>query len=258
MSKFLLTLALFLSIPVYGQDVLKNKNILEMSKSGLAVSEIISRIKNSKCDFDTDKANLKTLTDAQVDPAVISAMIEKDNESSTHGTSPSNVESELAAPEPDEQTAPEAGNAQSNINSPPFTPYSSLNKKDRKERLKKPASIKIAAPMNEVFDLLVPAFDSWGYKFVSRSDRFFVFHKPVTGYPDRFRDEYIGSERIQIYSVQVHLGELDGITSVIITGSIFDDNAFGEQKQENLSKDKKFRSKLEDLLLTIKNQAELR
>ena len=63
---------------VFGQDILTNKSIVEMVKSGLSGEIIIAKIKSTSVSFDTSTEALKMLSEAGVPESVVIAMITED------------------------------------------------------------------------------------------------------------------------------------------------------------------------------------
>ncbi len=63
------------------QTPLTNADVIAMSNAGIPATVIISKIKTSSISFKTDIDDLKTMTDAHVPDAVISAMVESQAES---------------------------------------------------------------------------------------------------------------------------------------------------------------------------------
>src|SRR5664280_3396757 len=56
-------------------EILTNASITELKSMGLSDGPIITKIKISKCNFDTSVAALKQLKDAQVSDEIIQAMM---------------------------------------------------------------------------------------------------------------------------------------------------------------------------------------
>lgn len=74
-------LLLFFSTAVFAQSAkLTNKDVVEMVAAGLPESVIISKIKASEVVFETDLPALKSLQQAGIPSAIVSAMVEKAGE----------------------------------------------------------------------------------------------------------------------------------------------------------------------------------
>jgi hypothetical protein len=72
-----LFLILILSFSVLSQNVLTNKDIVELTEAGISEAIIIAKINNSQFQFDTSMESLKALNKSKVASAVIVLMIEK-------------------------------------------------------------------------------------------------------------------------------------------------------------------------------------
>lgn len=71
------TLLLLFSTSIFAQDALTNKDIIEMTKTGLPPAVIISKIKTSKVNFQVEVVDLKSLTDEKVSDIVVASMVER-------------------------------------------------------------------------------------------------------------------------------------------------------------------------------------
>lgn len=243
---FLLVVICFPLINVLCQSdkPLTNQDVVEMSKAGLPATVIISKIKTSKIDFKTDLADLKSLTDEKVSELVISAMIEAQSAQSKANS----VVAEQPKDVPPTQKP--------SIPSPPFVTYNELDKDGQKQRLKGPAVIQIAAPTADVMPLLIRSFQSWNYQIENESNRSLMLSKPVTGFGNELLvGMAIGGNNMR-YKVQISVAEFQGISSVNVSAWVTSDNAFGKTTQQSLNNSKKWRPDLDDLLRSVKNEAE--
>lgn len=77
---FVLVCLSFIYTLAQSDKPLTNQDVIELSKSGLPATVIISKIKTSKVDFKTDVADLKLLVEEKVPESVISTMVEKQAE----------------------------------------------------------------------------------------------------------------------------------------------------------------------------------
>jgi hypothetical protein len=248
--KTLLPLLIFaFSCSIYGQDqTLTNDKIVEMTKAGIPASVIISKIKVSDIKFDTDTPALKALNDAGVPEAVVSTMIERASTVRPE-TAPAAVPTAVILPASD--AIPKERRS-----SPPFTPLSQLDKASQKQRIKSPAGVSIAAGTDKIQPLLIRAFQMWDYQIENESSRTLLFSKPVPGIGNKMLvGMAMGGNNLR-YKIQVSMSEYDGITSVIVSGWVTSDNAFGKTNQESIDRNNKFRGQLDELLLAVKSQAE--
>ena len=81
-------LSLGLHFAALGQTVLGNDDVVKMVTLGIAPSVIITKIKNTPCDYDTSINALADLTKKGVPESVISAMIEGCDEDSGERVAP--------------------------------------------------------------------------------------------------------------------------------------------------------------------------
>jgi hypothetical protein len=72
-----LLLILILSFTAFSQNILTNKDIIELTEAGISEAIIIAKINNSQFEFDTSMESLKALNKSKVASAVIVLMIEK-------------------------------------------------------------------------------------------------------------------------------------------------------------------------------------
>lgn len=236
-------LTLFLSCVssiAFGQNnaPLTNEKIVEMVNAGIPEGVIITKIKNSFVNFTTDTPALKALNDAKVPESVVSAMIER-----------SAAAPMMPAPSP-EAVAVE----KPRVESPPFTPYRYLSKQEQKLRMKSPAQVSIAAPMEKVSQLLVRAFQSWNYQLAEETSRSLTFTRDVKGAGAAILAGMTGNNNVR-HKIQASMSEVSGVTHVIVNMWVSMDNAFGKTTNERINK-KDDRAQLDDLLLAVKNAAE--
>ena len=221
-----------------------NADVVEMSKAGLPATVIISKIKTSKVDFKTELADLKSLTDEKVSELVVSAMIEAQSAQSKANS----VVAEQPKDVPPTQKP--------SIPSPPFVTYNELDKDGQKQRLKGPAVVEIAAPSSDVIPLLIRSFQSWNYQIESENNRSLMLSKPVTGFGNELLVGMAMGGNNMRYKVQISVAEFQGISSVNVSAWVTSDNAFGKTTQQSLNNSKKWRPDLDDLLRSVKNEAE--
>lgn len=86
---------LIFSFSVFGQDVLTNKDIIDMTQGGLSATVITTKIKNSKSNFNTTTTALKVLADAKVASEVISLMV---NEVAAYPPKPTQIKETQTQP----------------------------------------------------------------------------------------------------------------------------------------------------------------
>lgn len=78
MKTLLVLISLAVSISICSaQEILTNKDIIALTKTGLDKSVIISKLNSSNVDFDVSTDGLVALGTANVDPKVINAMMER-------------------------------------------------------------------------------------------------------------------------------------------------------------------------------------
>ncbi len=87
MSAFLKVLVIFSLLQLFiltvtaqekiDNTVLTNNDVIELVKSGLSESIILTKIKNSKCEFDTSSSKLVKLKENGISDSIINAMIEQ-------------------------------------------------------------------------------------------------------------------------------------------------------------------------------------
>ena len=243
---FLFVLICFPLINVLSQSdkPLTNQDVIAMSKAGLPATVIISKIKTSKVDFNTDIPDLKALTDEKVSELVVSAMIEAQSAKSKANN---------AAAEQPKDVPPTKTHS---IPSPPFVTYSELDKDGQKQRLKGPAVVQIAAPTSDVMPLLIRSFQSWNYQIENENNRSLMLSKPVTGFGNELLVGMAMGGNNMRYKVQISLADFQGISSVNVSAWVTSDNAFGKTTQQNMNGSKKWRVELDDLLRSVKNEAE--
>lgn len=248
MKKFVLLFVLIcfplMNVLCQTDKPLTNQDVVEMSKAGLPATVIISKIKTSKIDFKTDLADLKSLTDEKVSELVISAMIEAQSAQSKDNS----VVAEQPKDVPPTQKP--------SMPSPPFVTYKELDKDGQKQRLKGPAVIQIAAPTADVMPLLIRSFQSWNYQIENESNRSPMLSKPVTGFGNELLVGLAMGGNNMRYKVQISVAEFQGISSVNVSAWVTSDNAFGKTTQQSLNNSKKWRPELDDLLRSVKNEAE--
>lgn len=240
MKKLSILLILLLASVVSAQDeTLTNDKIIEMANAGIPASVIITKIKNSPVKFTTDTPALKALTDAKVPADVISAMIERSAAKEPEVKEPVPQPTVVETPRP---------------TSPPFTPYRQLSKDAQKERMKNPAQVAIAAPMDKVSALLIRAFQSWNYQLEEESLRALSFTRGVKSTGAEILAGMMGNNNVR-HRIQVSMSEVSGITNVIVNLWLQMDNKYGKTTNERINK-KDDRAQLDDLLLAVKNAAE--
>ena len=223
---------------------LTNQDVVEMSKAGLPPTVIISKIKTSKIDFKTDLTDMKSLTEEKVSELVISAMIEAQSAQSEANS----VVAEQPKDVPPTQKP--------SIQSPPFVTFNELDKDGQKQRLKGPAVIQIAAPTADVMPLLIRSFQSWNYQIENESNRSLMLSKPVTGFGNELLVGLAMGGNNMRYKVQISVAEFQGVSSVNVSAWVTSDNAFGKTTQQSLNNSKKWRPELDDLLKSVKTEAE--
>ena len=241
--------------PPFNQIVpppLSNQDVIEMSKAKLPDTVIISKIKASKVQFQTDIEALKTLNAEKVPASVVSAMIEK----SVEKPAPVVEQKIEIAPTiaPTVAPIPEAIKTLVKSNEKVFTPQPNpdFSEATEKQRYKQPAQIQIGAPAEQVSELLIRAFQSWNYQLDDSSNRRLVFSKEVPGLGNQILAGLASGDTNARYQIQVTLSELTDSTNVIINMSLRSQNAFGRVKNDSLN-NKKTRRQLDDLLLAVKN-----
>jgi hypothetical protein len=70
------------------QNVLTNKDVADLMKTGLSTEVIVAKIRTSTCKFDTSPAALKQLKDAGIPDAVILAMVDPSSKSASSTATP--------------------------------------------------------------------------------------------------------------------------------------------------------------------------
>lgn len=249
-----LILILLCGFSAFAQSVLTNETIIEMVKSEISDAVIITKIKATATKFDTSPSALKALKDNKVSDAVQTAMIEKE--------SPADLPAEPSKNElptaPQEAPATSANHILQVVESPPFTPFSQLSKDERKQRLKQPAQIRIAAAKETVSSVIIDTMQGFGFSLQNESTNRLILQKKLTGM-NAFLGQLAvgtrgGSEPMATYIFT--LNELNSITSVTVDISMMSENVFGKTNRLDLNKNKKNREEADNILMQIKNRSE--
>lgn len=247
--KKIFALIVLLTYSAFAQDKpLNNADIIEMSKASLPTSVIISKIKASKTDFDTSIDGLKSLNTAQVDEAVITAMIETSAVIPKIDITPKNNGHTEGAGNL------ETNKTKSNLYSP--QPDPNFSKETEKQRFKRSAEIQIGASKEIVGQTLIAALQNWNYQLDRSDNNVLVMSKEVSGIGNQILLGMATGDTKARYQIQINLTEVNRITTVMLNVSIQSQNAFGRTKSDSLNSNKKLRREIDGLLLQVKASAE--
>lgn len=215
---------------------LTNKDVIEMASAGISESVVITKIRHSKCQFETDTNALKELTQAKVPENVISAMIEKSEPLLS-------VKIPVSADDGPRKA------------SPLYFPYNQLSKTEQKLRLRAPIECDIAASTSRVSQLLVRTFQLQGYRVEENTMNSMHLVKDVRGLGVEILAGMTGNDNVQ-WSIRFSISELDGISHVSADIWITMENAFGKKTRQDEGRNAKNRAWVEDELAAVKRSAE--
>lgn len=227
MKIFLFIIVLILAGNGFAQsDLTTNSTIIELHKSGIPATVIIAKINNSKCLFETDVNALKILVEAAVPDDVIAAMIAKQPTISPIKREP-----------------------------PPFVPIGQLSKTERKARLKSAATIEIAAASDKISQILLSAFQGYGYRIDGQSSNSILLTRQVKGVGAEILAGMVGNDNVQ-HEIRINISEVGGISRVVIDLSISMENRYGKRTRSDLNNKEKDRVFIESVLTGTKSRAE--
>src|SRR5215204_1596727 len=99
---FCVVATLLLAVNLFAQEILTNKSIIEMVKSGLSPEIIIAKIQASTSGFDTSTEALKSLTENEVPEKVVIAMIAEAGKTSKEATKDARERSKIMESVPEQ------------------------------------------------------------------------------------------------------------------------------------------------------------
>ena len=136
-----------------------------------------------------------------------------------------------------------------------FVPYGSLPKKERKQRLKEPAYVQIAAPAEEVKSLFIQSLTSQGYFLNNSSTNALTFTKRMDGVGATILAGLAGGTDMEL-TFNLSISEAQGISHVNARMFLSTQNNFGRRSYTDGTKVGKQREGLDNLLYSVKVNAE--
>ena len=136
-----------------------------------------------------------------------------------------------------------------------FIPYKALPKKERKQRLKEPAYVQIAAPQDRVRALITQIAMSNNYFVQNSSLNSLAFTKRIGGVGGVLMGALVGGTDAEM-SLNFSIAEIDGVSHVNAQISMSTQNRFGARSFTDGTSIAKQREGLDDVLKWVKTEAE--
>jgi len=129
---------------------------------------------------------------------------------------------------------------------------------EEKERLKRPAEIRINSPADRVGPILVRYMNDRGYQIADEGKYRLVFQREVTGFRAGMATAMAGGDSPPLWTVSYTITELSGVTVITADMAVIMRRRFGTPRRTDMNKHRQSRQDLEALLEAVKIEAESR